>query len=81
MRRICKDCLERAIATRPITERIELLMLRCTSTLSIWSTWKNSGDTSANGCEEEQESDQHFAQQAAILLDSTEEPGDVDPSR
>ena len=37
------------IATRPITSTSSVLSERCTSTLSM-TTWKNSGETSANSC-------------------------------
>ena len=36
-------------ATRPRMSTSSVLMLRCTSTLSI-TTWKNSGETSAKSC-------------------------------
>ena len=37
------------IASRPMTSTSRVLKARCTSTLSM-STWKNSGETSANSC-------------------------------
>ena len=42
----------RVMVTRPITSTSSVLMLRCTSTLSI-TTWKNSGDTRAKSCRKE----------------------------
>src|SRR5215813_2551820 len=37
------------IASRPMTSTSRVLKARCTSTLSM-TTWKNSGETSANSC-------------------------------
>ena len=44
------------------------------------TTWKNSGEISAEELQEERR-DQHLAQQAPILVDRAQEPGDVEAAR
>ena len=67
------------IATRPITSTSSVLMLRCTSTLSI-TTWKNSGETSAKSCRKN-DATSTSPSSVAVFVDGAEEPGDVEPPR
>ena len=55
------------IVTRPMTSTSSVLRLRCTSTLSM-TTWKNSGEISANSCRKN-DATSTSAEQVAVFVD------------
>ena len=68
-----------AIATRPMTSTSSVLMLRCTSTLSM-TTWKNSGETSAKSWRKNEATSTSLSK-PAVFVDRAQKPGDVEPAR
>ena len=59
-----------------MTSTSSVLSARCTSTLSM-TTWKNSGETSANICRKN-EATSTSLEQPAIFVDRAQEPADVE---